>query len=298
MTYIGRFAPSPTGSLHIGSLVTAVGSYIHAKQFGGKWVLRIEDIDQIRTAPGATDSILKTLDAYQLEWDGEIRYQSPETKHYIKVAEKLILQGLAFKCSCSRKKLKMVNNDSNAIGIRCQSNCWTEENQLGSTSIRVIADSSNINFVDYLQGIQKCNLFNCMGDYVIVRRDSVPSYHLATVLSDDLQGITTIVRGIDLLELTAIHIHLQQILRLQTPNYLHLPVIVNSKGQKLSKQTGAAPVDNTDTTNIAVKVLNYLGLQAPKELIGSQPKELWNWAIKNWDPKILNNKKQLKIDTL
>lgn len=294
MDYVGRFAPSPTGPLHIGSLTTAVASYLHAKQADGQWLLRIEDIDQPREQPGAADSIRKTLDAFELEWDRDVFYQSQNIENYYAVAETLITSGQAFRCSCTRRKLQKIGKPS-ALGIRYPGECRMRKNNDKSTAIRVLVESDDVVFTDSLQGQQKNNLSDLTGDYTIIRRDELPSYNLCTVLDDDAQGVTHIVRGIDLLEVTCIHIHLQHSLGMQSPNYMHLPIIVDANNQKLSKQTGATPITNTDSKVLAITILSYLGLQIPNEIIGSTPRELWVWAIKNWDPDTLANQRKIRI---
>ena len=293
MPYVGRFAPSPTGPLHIGSLTTAVASYLHAKKVNGEWLLRIDNIDQPREKPGAADSIRKTLNAFQLEWDRDVYYQSSEMKKYHDVAEKLVTLERAFRCSCTRKQLQKTGKSS-VLGIRYPGECRTRKKHHKPTSIRVLVESEELAFIDALQGQKIINLSHLIGDYMIIRSDKLPSYNLSTVLDDFSQGVTHIVRGIDLLDLTSIHIHLQRILGMQTPNYLHLPIVVNANGQKLSKQTGAPPIINSDAKKTALIILSYLGLQVPNELIGSVPSELWAWAIPNWIPNNLANQRTIK----
>ena len=293
MPYIGRFAPSPTGPLHIGSLATAVASYLHAKKANGEWLLRIEDIDHSREQPGSADSIRATLDAFELGWDRDVFYQSSEIESYRSVAEKLIPLGLAFRCSCTRSQLQ-ITAKLGKLGIRYPGHCRMRKYHDKPTAIRVLAEPDEIIFTDGLQGRQKKYLSQLTGDYTIIRRDTLPSYNLSTVLDDSSQGVTHVVRGVDLLELTGVHIHLQRTLGIQTPEYLHLPIIVDANGQKLSKQTGAAPVINKHAANLSVTLLAYLGLQLPNELIGSSPSELWAWAIQHWNPKTIANKKTIK----
>ena len=294
MPYVGRFAPSPTGPLHIGSLTTAVASYLHAKQANGEWLLRIEDIDRPREQPGAADKIRATLDAFKLEWDRDVFYQNTEIESYRRVAENLISLGLAFRCSCTRSELQ-INAKPGTLGIRYPGHCRMRKYHDKPTAVRVFVEPNAIVFTDGLQGRQENHLSKLTGDYTIIRRDKLPSYNLSTVLDDASQGVTHIVRGADLLELTSIHIHLQRTLSIQTPDYLHVPIIIDANGQKLSKQTGAAPVVDTHAEKLAITILAYLGLQVPNELIGSAPNELWTWAIQHWDPKTVVNKKIIRI---
>ena len=292
MSYVGRFAPSPTGPLHIGSLTTAVASYLHAKQVNGEWLLRIDDVDKPREKAGAADSIRKTLDAFELEWNRDVFYQSSSIEKHHNVAKKLVTFGKAFRCSCTRKQLQKIAKSS-VLGTIYTGACRIRKKHDKPTAIRVLVESDELVFIDGLQGQQKINLSHLTGDYIIIRSDKLPSYNLSTVLDDSFQGVTHIVRGVDLLELTSIHIHLQKILGIKIPKYLHLPVIVNANGQKLSKQTGAPPIINKDAKKIASMILSYLGLQAPNELVGSNPSELWSWAIQNWDPKNLANQRKI-----
>ena len=295
MPYVGRFAPSPTGPLHIGSLTTAVASYLHAKQANGEWLLRIEDIDRPREQLGAADRIRTTLDAFKLEWDRDVFYQSSKIESYRNVAEKLLSLGLAFRCSCTRSELQ-INAKPGTLGIHYPGHCRIRKYHDKPTAVRVLVQAGEIVFTDGLQGRQKNHLSKLIGDYTIIRRDTLPSYNLSTVLDDASQGVTHIVRGADLLELTSIHIHLQRTLNIQTPDYLHLPIIVDANGQKLSKQTGAAPVVNTHAEKLAITILTYLGLHIPNELVGSSPSELWTWAIQYWDPKTLVNQRIIRTE--
>jgi len=293
MRYVGRFAPSPTGPLHLGSLTAALASYLHARQAKGEWLVRIEDIDPPREVPGATDMILATLEAFHLEWDGEIHYQHARLSHYAAVAESLLASGHAFRCSCTRSTL-LEKGEIGSLGARYPGLCRNRTSHQSPTAIRVRVDQGIIGFVDSLQGVQEQELSTLTGDYVIFRKDALPAYHLAAVVDDAEHGVTHIVRGIDLLPATAVHLHLQRTLKLPTPEYLHVPVIVNAAGQKLSKQTGAAAVDDKDAASVALSALTYLGLRAPADLVGAPPRELWTWAIANWDPASLAGQVRLQ----
>jgi len=283
MAYVGRFAPSPTGPLHIGSLTTALASYLHARQAGGEWLVRIEDIDPPREVPGAADMILATLEAFHLEWDREVHYQSAHLSRYAAVAESALTTGRAFRCSCTRSELQKTS-DIGELGSRYPGLCRTRATHERATTIRVQVDQGKVGFLDGLQGAQEHELTRLTGDYVIFRKDALPAYHLAVVLDDAEQGVTHIVRGIDLLQASTVHIHLQRTLNLPVPTYLHVPIIVNDAGQKLSKQTGAAAVDAGAATSVAIEALAYLGLAIPADLGGAPPRELWAWAIENWNP--------------
>ena len=288
MRYVGRFAPSPTGPLHLGSIVTAVGSFLHARQAGGEWLVRIDDIDPPREAPGAAADILKTLEALGLEWDRSVLYQSSRHAAYREAAESLLAAGRAFRCGCSRSTVRAAPD---AIPGRYPGTCRDKGLTGADTAVRVlVAEPSLIRFADGLQGEQATRLDATTGDYIVLRRDGLPAYHLAAVLDDAAQGITTVVRGVDLLEPTAAHVHLQTLLCVPTPEYWHLPVVVNAQGQKLSKQTGAAPVHDGDSKT-AVVALELLGLTVPAELRAEPPRELWQWAKTRWRIESLRDRR-------
>jgi glutamyl-Q tRNA(Asp) synthetase len=278
LSYVGRFAPSPTGPLHLGSLLTAVASYLHARQAGGEWLLRIEDIDPPREVPGAADAILRTLEAFELEWDRSVCYQSSRLSAYQAVAEQLLREGVAFRCRCSRSELRAGHE---GLPGRYPGTCRERRVPAGDAAIRVRVDPGVVLVEDGLQGRTEVDLSAASGDYVIVRRDGLPAYHLAAVLDDAEQGVTTVVRGVDLLEATVAHLHLQAVLGLTPPRYFHLPLVVNEQRQKLSKQTGAKPVDPGDR-RVAARVLEMLGLAVPNELVRERPSALWRWALTRW----------------
>ena len=289
MSYVGRFAPSPTGPLHIGSLTSAVASFLHARQSDGEWLVRIEDIDPPREAAGAADQILKALEALDLHWDRSVLYQSSRLEAYAETARELFRDGLAYRCSCSRSQLR-----AQGVGaLRYPGTCRKRSNHTGPTALRIRVDQVENGYVDGLQGTVPSTLYDSTGDYVIVRRDGLPAYHLAVVLDDALQGVTSVVRGIDLLETTAVHRHLRTLLSLPNPQYLHLPVLVNERGQKLSKQTGAAGVDTSAPSELAAMVLDYLGAMIPAPLRGARPAELWEWAWDHWTIESLERKRTI-----
>jgi glutamyl-Q tRNA(Asp) synthetase len=290
MSYVGRFAPSPTGSLHLGSLTTAVASFLHARQRGGEWLVRIEDIDPPREVAGAAAEILRTLEAFGLHWDREVLYQSTRFDRYRETAEELLASGLAFRCSCSRKDVLDASP-----GGRYPGTCRARRRHSGATAVRVRVDPGEIIFADALQGPVSRDLGRAEGDYLIYRRDALPAYHLAVVCDDFDQGVDTIVRGIDLLDPTSVHWHLQRTLALPHPRYLHIPVLVNAAGQKLSKQTGAAAVDRRSAAEIAQFVLTYLGLSVPAELKGARPATLWAWALPRWEITELKGVRSINI---
>ena len=290
--YVGRFAPSPSGPLHIGSLATAVASFLHARQNGGEWLVRMEDIDPPREVEGAASAILQALERYGLLWDRDVLYQSTRTDVYRTAADHLLRTGQAYRCSCTRAELRARQSDQDRPD-RYPGTCRTRKVHRRATAIRVMTSSAPIGFTDVLQGRRSNALDRMTGDYVIFRRDSLPAYHLAVVLDDAEQGVTHIIRGVDLLESTTVHVHLQQTLGLPTPNYGHLPVIVNEFGQKLSKRTGAQPLELENPGSVAFGLLESLGLGPPNELRGEAPDALWRWAIPRWDIASLAGRAQL-----
>ncbi len=289
MSYVGRFAPSPTGPLHLGSLVTAVASYLHARQAGGEWLLRIEDIDPPREAPGAAADIQRALASLGLEWDRAVSYQSARFAEYRAVAEQLLARGLAFYCRCTRSELRA--HPEGPPGPY-PGTCRDRSLPPGDVALRARVEPGLMTIVDELQGAVATDLSATSGDYVVVRRDGLPAYHLAVVLDDAAEGVTTVVRGVDLLESTAAHVHLQNLLGLPHPRYYHVPVVVDAAGQKLSKQNGAAPIDVNDP-RLPERVLTLLGLDVPRELRLEQPKDLWRWAIEHWRIDALRGKRTI-----
>lgn len=292
MGYIGRFAPSPSGPLHLGSLVAAVASYLHARIAGGQWLIRIEDIDPPRETPRASQQILETLAAFELHSDQDVLFQSKYLDDYLQSANRLLASGQAYRCSCSRQDIRHAGRISPA-GYRYPGTCRTRTIHERPTSVRVRANQAIGTFQDELQGICRYNIHATIGDYVIFRNDGLPAYHLAVVLDDARQGITHVARGCDLLETTGLHIHLQQTLGLATPIYSHFPVVINAAKQKLSKRTGAEAILPEDAPKLGPEILRYLGLDPPKSLCGRNLHALWTWASEIWNPALLSGKTEL-----
>lgn len=281
MTYVGRFAPSPTGPLHAGSLLAAVASYLHARQAGGEWLLRIDDVDPPRESPGAADAIQAALEKLALLWDRTVLFQSTHFDLYEAVALRLLEQGRAFRCGCSRSELRAYakhHPEAPAYPGTCRDRRVDAE----SAAIRMRLDGPLGGATDVLQGSLPPNVLLAQGDYVIRRRDGLPAYHLATVVDDALQGVTAVVRGADLLEAMPLQRHLQQALGLPAPAYFHVPILVDASGNKLSKQTGAPALDLADPNRTAARTLARLGAPPPRELQGAPPVELWDWARQAW----------------
>jgi glutamyl-Q tRNA(Asp) synthetase len=288
--YVGRFAPSPTGPLHFGSLLAAIASYLQARKAGGRWLLRIEDIDPPREQPGSDKLILDVLEAYGFEWDGPVSYQSSFRDKHIATIEQLIASGFAYLCSCSRRDL--ANVPKGPLGAIYPGTC-RHSHKSGETAIRIRTTDESIEFVDRLQGRYTTRLESASGDFVIRRRDGLVAYHLAVVRDDADQGITEVVRGIDLLDTTPRHIHLQNLLKIQTPAYVHIPVAENSKGQKLSKLTGAPAVSIENSRATLVGALRALGQSAPDELSTATLTDIWAWAIDHWQLSALKKQKNI-----
>lgn len=281
--YIGRFAPSPTGRLHIGSLLAALASYADARAHGGRWLVRMEDLDPPREMAGAAADILFTLEAFGLEWDGEVAYQSRRHHLYRAALDELKRQDLAYPCYCSRKQWQQAARagvDGWVYNGHCAAAFRQPEN--GKTPAwRVRVPNQTIGFDDRIVGHYAQNLAHDIGDFVLLRADGFWAYQLAVVVDDAEQGITHIVRGQDLLVSTPRQIWLQRCLGAPTPHYAHLPLLVNSLGQKWSKQTVAPALDTQNRGNLLRQVMAYLNLPAAPAT--DNPRELLDWAVSHWN---------------
>jgi glutamyl-Q tRNA(Asp) synthetase len=256
--YVGRFAPSPTGPLHFGSLVAAVASWLDARAAGGRWLVRIEDVDTTRSVPGAADRILRTLEAFGLAWDGEVAYQSHRGDLYEAALQRLRAQGYVYGCRCSRREIA----DSGMTGLEgaiYPGTCRRMGLSGQGLAERMIAPSEPVGFVDRAIGAVTQDIAREIGDFVVKRRDGLFAYQLAVVVDDALQGVTDVVRGADLLWSTPRQIALQRALGFPTPRYLHFPVVTNAAGEKLSKQTGAEAVDPREAVALLRHALSFLG---------------------------------------
>lgn len=279
--YRGRFAPSPTGPLHFGSLVAAVGSYLEARTHGGEWLVRIEDLDPPRTAPRAADAILRTLEACSMPWDGVVVYQSTRSEAYHAALHVLRQLGLIYPCACSRREIA----DSGIAGIEgyvypgtCRGGTVEDRR---ARALRIDARGAEVEFDDAIQGRIAQNVETDIGDFVLYRADQVFAYQLAVVIDDAEQGITDVVRGADLLDSTPRQIFLQQKLGRAAPRYAHLPVAVNARGEKLSKQTHAPAIDATHPAPAIAAALRFLG-HTPPSACDNDLSALWQWALENW----------------
>jgi len=283
--YRGRFAPTPSGPLHLGSLVAAVGSYVEAKSHKGEWLLRIENLDPLREVSGASGEILKVLEKLGMEWDRSVVYQSQRTEAYRAALATLEKQRLIYPCSCSRKEIM----DSTLSGIEgpvYPGTCRKHVHRRASpVSWRIRTDNKPIEFVDALQGLVRQQLQQDIGDFVLRRSDGVFAYQLAVVVDDAEQGVTHVARGEDLLNSTPRQIYLQRRLDYPTPYYFHLPVVVNEEGEKLSKQTRAAPVNAANPIPQLITALRLLGQTPLPELVDAELASFWKWTIANWQPE-------------
>ncbi|UCB53924.1 MAG: tRNA glutamyl-Q(34) synthetase GluQRS [Thiotrichales bacterium] len=279
--YTGRFAPSPTGDPHLGTLIAAVASYLQARVNHGDWLLRIEDVDTTRRVAGAEDAMLRTLDRFGFEWDGDVIRQSARTAIYQQALDQLDAEDLVFPCTCSRKLLAQTAVEQSGI---YPGTCRTRQLPFAHEhAIRLRVPERTLGFDDRIIGEYRQSLATECGDFVIKRRDGLFAYQLAVVVDDALQGVTEVVRGADLLESTPRQIYLQQCLNHPSPAYCHIPLILDPTGRKLSKSEGAAGLNPDRPAPSLLAALNHLGQQAPEELGHAGTTDIWQWAIENWD---------------
>jgi glutamyl-Q tRNA(Asp) synthetase len=285
-TRTGRFAPTPSGPLHFGSLVAAVASYCQSKSVNGNWLVRIEDIDTPRVIKGSADNILHTLENFGFEWDGEVLYQSQRFKIYEEFLQTLISQGFIYACNCSRKSLLGSPIQTGPLGKIYPGNCRTKQLDLHTLKLRLNTETvGSIEFHDNHFDTFQLNLTDEVGDIILKRQDGVYAYHLAVVIDDALSHITDIVRGADLLGSTCIHLHLNRLFKFSTANYLHIPLIKNKTGDKLSKQTGAKGLSIQKAPEQILDALNFLGQKIPAELSTYEPSYILKYAKDHWDSK-------------
>jgi glutamyl-Q tRNA(Asp) synthetase len=280
--YIGRFAPSPTGPLHLGSLVAALASWLDARAAGGRWLVRMEDLDRPRCEPGAADTILRQLEAYGLHWDGSVMLQSRRDEAYAAALDQLKSTGHAYPCACTRSQLAAAPRNREGETIYP----GTCRNGLPPGAVararRVRVPDVSTRFHDRIHGDLQQNLAREVGDFIVRRADGLFAYQLAVVVVDAFQGVTHVVRGADLLWNTPRQIYLQTLLGLPTPAYAHIPLITNAAGQKLSKQTLAPALPQTGRGAVLAQALAVLGHTLPADLAGAAPAELLAWASAHW----------------
>ena len=279
MSYRGRFAPSPTGRLHLGSLVTALGSWLCARHAGGQWLLRMEDIDPPREAPGSAAHILATLPAFGLVADAPPLFQSRRADAYAAALAQLRRADRVFPCWCSRNDL------AGQAGLHRDGRCVAPPDPSRRPAWRMRTPSLEVDFVDALQGPQRQNLRDSAGDFVLQRADGLIAYQLACVVDDAYQGITEVVRGSDLLDSTARQIWLQQCLGLPTPQYRHLPLVRDAAGHKLSKAADAVAIDPAAPLPALRQALTLLQLPPAGADLGVE--QLLADALERFDPALL-----------
>ena len=294
--YRGRFAPSPTGPLHFGSLVAAVGSYLDARAQGGEWLLRMEDVDTPRNVPGAAEQILATLEAFGFEWDGPVLWQSQRLAAYAEALAQLQAAGLAYGCACSRKEIAdSASQATSQATTRATIQAAIDGGLIypgtcrdglpagrSARAWRLRVNDEEIAFTDRVQGRVAQHLARDVGDFVLHRADGLFAYQLAVTVDDDFQGISDIVRGADLLASTPRQIWLQRCLGYTTPRYAHLPVATNAAGEKLSKQTRAPALRPDQAGPGLAAALGFLGQAVPAGLSAAGVREIWRWAIAHW----------------
>lgn len=283
MPIIGRFAPSPTGLLHFGSLVAATASYLSTRQAGGHWLLRIEDLDKPREQPGAAAAIIHTLEAYGFRWDGEILYQSQRLAAYRAALD--ALSDYTYPCTCTRKMLQTQGRIGH-YGLIYPNTCRNRPLRplpQQAHAIRVRTHNEPLCFSDHIQGHYCQRLASELGDFVVRRADGIFAYQLAVVVDDAFQGVNQIVRGADLLDNTPRQIYLQQLLGLPQPSYAHVPLALNEHGQKLSKQNLAPALSTSARLTTLVACLRFLQQDCPTANEFATLDECWQWALQHWD---------------
>ena len=275
-TYIGRFAPTPSGHLHFGSLVAALASYLDARANHGRWLMRMEDLDPPREEPGAQAAILHALESYGFEWDGELVRQSERHEAYAKVLNDMFNHGLAYACTCSRKQLEPYNGIYPGL-------CRNAGHEQQDAAIRLRVPELRTTLLTACRVNSDNTWAAKSGDFVIRRRDGLYAYQLAVVLDDAWQGVTDIVRGADLLDSTPRQLYLQELLGLRQPRYLHVPLIIQPDGNKLGKSYRSPPLTPDQATPLLLRALRALGQQPGSELLHASPRELLDWGIRHWD---------------
>lgn len=290
----GRFAPTPNGPLHFGSLVTAIGSYLSVRSRSGQWLVRMEDLDPPREQAGAAATILRTLESYGLTWDEEVIYQSQRSERYQAAIDQLLAKDLAYYCRCSRKDIEQTAL-TGTEGFRYPGTCRHLRLRGKNHSLRIMVPDEVIAVHDRLQGELRQNLLQDIGDFIVRRSDGLYSYQLAVVIDDAAQRITEVCRGTDLMDSAPRQVYLQQALGYPIPEYMHLPIAADASGQKLSKQNFASAVSDGDS-NTLVRALEFLGQTVPRELVRAPPVELLQWGVDSWDISMIPTSKLIRTD--
>ncbi|MGB1271223.1 MAG: tRNA glutamyl-Q(34) synthetase GluQRS [Endozoicomonas sp.] len=293
--YTGRFAPSPSGPLHFGSLVAALASYLDVHFHHGRWLVRMEDIDPPREPPGAADLILRTLDAYGLHWHDSVLYQSQRSQAYDDILEHLLASDQLYPCTCTRKKLAGLNGVYPGY-------CRPGAGSLPSLpsepfALRLKCPDHSIHFQDRIQGNQNLDI-QALGDFVLKRKDGLFAYQLAVCADDAFQGVTHIVRGVDLLDSTPRQIHLQTTLGYSHPVYAHIPVITQTAGNKLSKQNHAPAIPLDEPRPLMIMALKALGMRPEPDLTACSLENILKWGAQNWSTSRLAGRREIAWDSL
>jgi glutamyl-Q tRNA(Asp) synthetase len=273
---VGRFAPTPSGDLHLGSLYTAVASYLDARAHGGRWLLRIEDLDQPREVAGSADGILRTLEQFGFDWDGAVTRQYNHAERYEAALSALRAQQRTFACTCSRAQLE--------DELRYPGTCSTRQlSPDAPAAIRLRVEAGHVLFTDRIQGTYRQNVAEAVGDFILKRRDQIYAYVLAVTVDDAAQGITHIVRGADLLDNTPRQIYLQRLLGVAEPCYAHVPVLTEADGSKLAKSRRSVRLSADSPLPQLSSVFSLLGLAPPPSLASAAISDAWRWAITQWN---------------
>lgn len=277
--YRGRFAPTPSGDLHFGSIIAALGSFLQARNQQGSWLVRIDDVDKTRARPGADTRILRQLENLGLHWDGDIMYQSQRDRFYQSALDSLDQKNLLYACQCSRKQVGQLPYPGTCreAALEFSPGC----------ALRVKTNNAEITITDKLQGNISSQLQHEFGDFIVRRADDLFAYHLAVVVDDAELEVTEVVRGADLLDTTAAQVYLQQLLHFDTPHYLHLPVALDQQGKKLSKSGQAVAVTGQPAQVLIIKALSFLGQVLPDHVHDADRDELLAWAIEHWDTSLI-----------
>ncbi len=286
--YIGRFAPSPTGALHLGSLYAALASYLDARANNGQWLVRMEDIDPPREVPGAADTILKQLDNHGLHWHGSVLYQSQRLTAYRDAIDALENLELVYSCQCTRSRLRSLNGVYDGH-CRSQQNLSAAPGTESLASIRIKISSAKISWQDLIHGRCTDELALTCGDFILVRRDGLFAYQLAVSIDDAYQSINHVIRGDDLLDSTARQIYLHEQLGFEAPRYGHIPVLKDAQGDKLSKQRFASSIEASNPGGNIEHCLTLLGLSVPAELSNAPVAQLLDWATQQWSRSTIPN---------
>ncbi len=294
----GRFAPTPSGPLHLGSLLAATGSYLSARSRGGRWLLRIEDLDRERCLPGLSDEFQRTLEKFGFEWHGNVCFQSDRSECYEAAHKALRQAGRCYACGCSRSRLASLALEPGLEPVypgTCRRDPVTESVP-HALRFRIEAGQSLVEFKDELQGPVRQDCACEAGDFIVRRRDGHAAYHLAVVVDDELQGVNEVVRGSDLLSCTPRQILLQRALGYRTPRYAHLPLLMEPDGQKLAKSRRAVPLDPRDAAAQLCQVLIWLEQAPPEPLARATVAEVWDWALHHWRPERLAGCRERRLE--